>query len=169
MRGRAAESYYEEWLNDQITQGAGELMPWFSPDSLRVIVNAYIDKGVDFVKIGVTAHSQTDPALVFSQRQMNAIVEAIHKRGLMAEVHSRQQPFGTHLAGPGERTRWTRRRGRWWQRPFSRPAVRASQVAQAAGHRQDDHELHRRRMRDGLWAIGYGLLAISRTASRCYQ
>src|SRR5262249_14183236 len=76
FRGRVPESYYEERIDDEITQGAGELMPWFSPDSLRVIVNRYIDKGVDFVKIGVTAHPQTDPALVFSPRQMNAMVDA---------------------------------------------------------------------------------------------
>lgn len=97
FRGRDPENYYEEWLNDQITQGAGELMPWFGPDSLRVIVNAYIDKGVDFVKIGGTAHSQTDPGLVFSERQFKAIVDAIHQRGLMAETHS-TTPEGLYIA-----------------------------------------------------------------------
>jgi imidazolonepropionase-like amidohydrolase len=97
FRGRDPESYYEEWINDQITQGAGELMPWFGPDSLRVIVNAYIDKGVDFVKIGGTAHSQTDPGLVFSERQFKAIVDAVHKRGLMAETHS-TSPEGMYIA-----------------------------------------------------------------------
>lgn len=97
FRGRDPENYYEEWLNDQITQGAGELMPWFGPDSLRVIVNAYIDKGVDFVKIGGTAHSQTDPGLVFSERQFMAIVDAVHKRGLMAETHS-TSPEGMYIA-----------------------------------------------------------------------
>ncbi|MBC7895263.1 MAG: amidohydrolase family protein [Cytophagaceae bacterium] len=97
FRGRDPENYYEEFLNDQITQGAGELMPWFGPDSLRVIVNAYIDKGVDFVKIGGTAHSQTDPGLVFSERQFKAIVDAVHKRGLMAETHS-TTPEGMYIA-----------------------------------------------------------------------
>jgi len=97
FRGRDPESYYEEWINDQITQGAGELMPWFGPDSLRVIVNNYIDKGVDFVKIGGTVHSQTEPGLVFSERQFKAIVDAVHKRGLMAETHS-TTPEGMYIA-----------------------------------------------------------------------
>jgi imidazolonepropionase-like amidohydrolase len=97
FRGRDPESYYEEWLNDQITQGAGELMPWFGPDSLRVIVNNYIDKGVDFVKIGGTVHSQTEPGLVFSERQFKAIVDAVHKRGLMAETHA-TTPEGMYIA-----------------------------------------------------------------------
>ena len=97
FRGRDPESYYEEWVNDQITQGAGELMPWFGPDSLRVIVNNYIDKGVDFVKIGGTAHSQTDPGLIFSERQFKAIVDAVHKRGLMAETHA-TSPEGMYIA-----------------------------------------------------------------------
>jgi len=97
FRGRDPESYYEEWINDQITQGAGELMPWFGPDSLRVIVNNYIDKGVDFVKIGGTTHTQTEPGLVFSERQFKAIVDAVHKRGLMAETHA-TTPEGMYIA-----------------------------------------------------------------------
>ncbi|MEP7383433.1 MAG: amidohydrolase family protein [Gemmatimonadota bacterium] len=97
FRGRDPENYYEEWLNDQITQGAGELMPWFGPDSLKVIVNNYIDRGVDFVKIGGTVHSQTEPGLVFSERQFKAIVEAVHARGLMAETHS-TTPEGMYIA-----------------------------------------------------------------------
>ncbi|MCC6316128.1 MAG: amidohydrolase family protein [Gemmatimonadaceae bacterium] len=97
FRGRDPETYYEEWVNDQITQGAGELMPWFGPDSLRVIVNNYIDKGVDFVKIGGTSHTHTDPGLVFSERQFKAIVDAVHARGLMAETHS-TTPEGMYIA-----------------------------------------------------------------------
>ena len=97
FRGRDPENYYEEWINDQITQGAGELMPWFGPDSLRVIVNNYIDKGVDFVKIGGTTHTHTEPGLIFSERQFKAIVDAVHKRGLMAETHS-TTPEGLYIA-----------------------------------------------------------------------
>ena len=97
FRGRDPENYYEEWINDQITQGAGELMPWFGPDSLRVIVNNYIDKGVDFVKIGGTTHTHTEPGLIFSERQFKAIVDAVHKRGLMAETHS-TTPEGMYIA-----------------------------------------------------------------------
>jgi imidazolonepropionase-like amidohydrolase len=97
FRGRDPENYYEEWINDQITQGAGALMPWFGPDSLRVIVNAYIDKGVDFVKIGGTTHTHTEPGLTFSERQFKAIVDAVHKRGLMAETHS-TTPEGMYIA-----------------------------------------------------------------------
>lgn len=97
FRGRDPENYYEEWINDQITQGAGELMPWFGPDSLKVIVNAYIDKGVDFVKIGGTTHTHTEPGLVFSERQFKAIVDAVHARGLMAETHS-TTPEGMYIA-----------------------------------------------------------------------
>src|SRR5206468_4307713 len=57
----------------------------------------YIDKGVDFVKIGATAHSHLNPALVFSPRQMNAMVATIHKRGLMAETHA-TTPEGFYMA-----------------------------------------------------------------------
>src|SRR5262249_40616373 len=48
-------------------------------------------------KIGVTAHPQTDPALVFSPRQLNAVVDAIHKRGLMVDVHA-TTPEGMYMS-----------------------------------------------------------------------
>lgn len=97
FRGRDPETFFEEWVDDQMTEGAGELLPWLSPDSLTAAINRYMDKGVDFVKIGATAHPQTDPGLIFSQRQMNALVKAIHARGLMAETHA-TTPEGMYMA-----------------------------------------------------------------------
>lgn len=97
FRGRDPESYFEEWVNDQFTRGTGETLGWLSPDSLRAVVNRYIDLGVDFVKIGVTAHSHNVPTLVFSQRQLEAIVETVHSRGLVAETHA-TTPEGLHMS-----------------------------------------------------------------------
>jgi imidazolonepropionase-like amidohydrolase len=97
FRGRDPESYFEEWVNDQFTLGTGETLGWLSPDSLRAVMNRYIDLGVDFVKIGVTAHSHNVPTLVFSQRQLDAIVETIHQRGLVAETHA-TTPEGLHMS-----------------------------------------------------------------------
>lgn len=88
FRGRPPENYFEEWINDQHTRGSGELLAWMSPDELREAINAYIDHGVDFIKVGVTDHNHNSPQLIFSQRQLNAIVETAHERGLMAEVHA---------------------------------------------------------------------------------
>lgn len=97
FRGRDPESYFEEWVNDQMTQGTGETLGWLSPDSLRAVINRYIDLGVDFVKVGVTAHNHNVPTLVFSQRQLDAIVSTVHQRGLVAETHA-TTPEGLHMS-----------------------------------------------------------------------
>lgn len=88
FRGKPAETPFEEWVNEQFTRGSGELLGWMSPDELREAMNTYIDLGVDFIKIGVTDHNHNSPRLMFSQRQLNAIVETTHARGLVAEVHA---------------------------------------------------------------------------------
>jgi imidazolonepropionase-like amidohydrolase len=97
FRSRDPESYFEEWVNDQMTMGTGETLGWLSPDSLRAVMNRYIDLGVDFVKIGATAHSHNVPTLVFSQRQLDALVSTIHERGLIAETHA-TTPEGLHMS-----------------------------------------------------------------------
>lgn len=97
FRGRVPESYFEEWVNDQMALGTGETLGWLSPDSLRAVMNRYIDRGPDFVKIGVSAHDHNNPELVFSQRQLNAIVETIHQRGLIAETHA-TSPEALHMS-----------------------------------------------------------------------
>jgi len=57
-----------------------------SPDSLRVAMRAYLDKGPNFVKYGGTGH--TNNLITFSPRQQEALVDEVHKRGLFAETHS---------------------------------------------------------------------------------
>ena len=79
-------TYFDERMMDFIAQGAGEELLDMSPDELRVAIDAYLDKGPDFVKYGGTAH--TNNLITFSPRQQEAIVEEVHRRGLFAEVHS---------------------------------------------------------------------------------
>ncbi|WP_375211313.1 amidohydrolase family protein [Hyphococcus sp.] len=88
FRGREPESYFEEWVNDQITQGAGQDLGWKSPEELRQAINDYMDLGVDFVKVGLSDHDHNMPRLTFSLRQFKAIVETVHARGLPVEVHA---------------------------------------------------------------------------------
>jgi imidazolonepropionase-like amidohydrolase len=79
-------TYFDERMMDFIAQGAGEELLDLSPDELRVAMNKYLDKGPDFVKYGGTAH--TNSLITFSPRQQEALVDAVHKRGLFAETHS---------------------------------------------------------------------------------
>lgn len=87
----------EEQMNDAITQGAGEELIEMVPDSLHAAMNRYLNKGVDFVKFGGTSHSGYPTTLIFSERQVNVIVDETHRHGKPAETHS-TSPEGLYIA-----------------------------------------------------------------------
>jgi imidazolonepropionase-like amidohydrolase len=79
-------TFFDEQMMDFIAQGSGEELLDMSPDELRVAMRAYLDKGPNFVKYGGTSH--TNNLITFSPRQQEALVDEVHKRGLIAETHS---------------------------------------------------------------------------------
>lgn len=79
--------FQEQW-NDRIAQDAGEDLMDMTPEELRVAINAYLDKGPNFVKYGGTSHFRYPTLIGFSPRQQRVIVEETHKRGLVAETHA---------------------------------------------------------------------------------
>jgi imidazolonepropionase-like amidohydrolase len=79
---------FQEQVNDLITQGSGEELMDMTPEELRVAINKYLDKGVDFVKYGGTSHWNNPVFIGFSPAAQKALVEEVHKRGLVAETHS---------------------------------------------------------------------------------
>jgi imidazolonepropionase-like amidohydrolase len=81
-------SLFQERMNDAIAQGAGEELMSMTPAQLRGAIEAYLDKGVDFVKYGGTAHFNAPSLIGFSPAQQAVIVEATHARGLVAETHA---------------------------------------------------------------------------------
>ena len=81
-------SPFQEQVNDLITQGGGEELMDMTPDELRVAINKYMDKGVDFVKYGGTSHWNNPVFIGFSPDAQKALVEEVHKRGKVAETHS---------------------------------------------------------------------------------
>jgi imidazolonepropionase-like amidohydrolase len=88
---------FQEQINDFITQGAGEELMDMGPEQLRAAMNAYLDKGPDFIKYGGTGHF-TYPSLIgFSPDQQRVIVEEAHRRGKVAETHS-TSPEGLRLS-----------------------------------------------------------------------
>jgi imidazolonepropionase-like amidohydrolase len=82
----APATFFDERMMDFIAQGTGEELLDMSPDELRAAMNKYLDKGPDFVKYGGTSH--TNSLITFSPRQQEALVDAVHKRGKIAEVHA---------------------------------------------------------------------------------
>jgi imidazolonepropionase-like amidohydrolase len=79
-------TFFDERMMDFIAQGSGEELLDMAPDELRVAMRTYLDKGPDFVKYGGTSH--TNNLITFSPRQQEALVDEVHKRGLIAEVHA---------------------------------------------------------------------------------
>lgn len=93
----AGLTMFQEQMNDQITQGAGEDLVDMTPDELRVAINAYLDKGPDFIKYGGTAHFARPSFVGFSPEAQRVMVEEAHKRGKKAETHA-TTPDGLRLA-----------------------------------------------------------------------
>lgn len=80
------ETFFQERMNDLLTQGAGEELMDMNPEELRVAMDKYLDKGVDFIKYGGTTH--VDNTIIFSPRQQEVIVSETHKRGKFVDTHA---------------------------------------------------------------------------------
>ncbi len=88
---------FQEQMNELVSQGAGEELMLMTPKELRPAINAYMDKGVDFVKYGGTGHFSHPTFIGFSPEAQKALVEEVHRRGLIAETHS-TSPEGLRLS-----------------------------------------------------------------------
>ena len=93
----AGLTMFQEQMNDQVAQGAGEDLVDMTPEELRVAINAYLDKGPDFIKFGGTAHFARPSFIGFSPEAQRVMVEEAHKRGKKAETHS-TTPDGLRLS-----------------------------------------------------------------------
>jgi imidazolonepropionase-like amidohydrolase len=79
---------FQERMNELVSQGSGEDLMDMTPPELRVAINAYLDKGVNFVKYGGTGHTSKPTLIGFSPEAQKVLVEETHLRGLVAETHS---------------------------------------------------------------------------------
>jgi imidazolonepropionase-like amidohydrolase len=79
---------FQEQVNDEISQGAGEDLVDMELEELRVAIRAYLDKGPDFIKYGGSAHFARPALIGFSPEAQKVIVDEAHRRGRVAETHS---------------------------------------------------------------------------------
>ena len=79
---------FQEQMNDFIAQGGGEELMAMTPDELRGAINAYIDKGPDFLKYGGTSHFSEPTFIGFSPEAQKIIVDEGHRRNRFVETHS---------------------------------------------------------------------------------
>ena len=78
-------SLFQEQMNDAVAANGGEPLMNMTPAELRVAINKYMDQGVDFVKYGGTSHAFFPAMIGFSEAAQKALVEEVHKRGMVAE------------------------------------------------------------------------------------
>jgi imidazolonepropionase-like amidohydrolase len=95
--GPVGLTYFQEQLQDEFTQGAGEELVVMECEELRTAINAYLDKGVDFIKYGGTTHVMWPAAILFSPEAQRVIIEEAHRRGKFVETHS-TSPEGQRLS-----------------------------------------------------------------------
>jgi imidazolonepropionase-like amidohydrolase len=79
---------FQEQMNDYISQGGGEELMAMTPEELRAAMDAYIDKGPDFIKFGGTSHFSEPTFIGFSADAQKVIVEQAHRRNRFAETHA---------------------------------------------------------------------------------
>ncbi|MGH9383002.1 MAG: amidohydrolase family protein, partial [Vicinamibacterales bacterium] len=83
-----ALTLFQEQMNDEIAQGAGEDLVDLTPDELRKAIRSSLDKGPDFIKYGGTAHFARPAFIGFSPEAQRVMVEEAHARGRVAETHA---------------------------------------------------------------------------------
>ncbi|MGE5244134.1 MAG: amidohydrolase family protein [Betaproteobacteria bacterium] len=84
----AGLTLFQEQMNDEVAQGAGEELMTMTPEQLRVAIDAYLDKGPDFIKYGGTSHFEEPTYIGFSPEAQKVIVDEAHRRGRGAETHA---------------------------------------------------------------------------------
>lgn len=84
----AGLTLFQEQVNDEVSQGAGEDLVDQTIDELRTAIQAYLDKGPDFIKYGGTAHFARPAFIGFSAEAQKAMVEEAHRRNKVAETHA---------------------------------------------------------------------------------
>ena len=84
----AGLTLFQEQVNDDVSQGAGEDLVDLTPEELRTAIRAYLDKGPDFIKYGGTAHFARPAFIGFSPEAQKVMVEEAHRRNKGAETHA---------------------------------------------------------------------------------
>jgi imidazolonepropionase-like amidohydrolase len=79
---------FQEQMNDEVAQGAGEELMEMSPADLAKAIDAYLDRGPDFIKYGGTSHFSEPTFIGFSAEAQRTIVERAHARRKMVETHA---------------------------------------------------------------------------------
>src|SRR5262245_4181113 len=87
-RGASAPEDLQRRINAMWEATMGPRLLLMTPDEVRREMRAYLDKGVDFVKVAASTHGISPESLMFSPAVLKAMGEEVHKRGLVFETHT---------------------------------------------------------------------------------
>jgi imidazolonepropionase-like amidohydrolase len=87
-RGASSPDDLQKRINALWEVNMGPRLLLMTPDEVRHETQAYLDRGVDFVKVAVSAHGMKPEPLMFSPAVLRAMGEEVHKRGLGFESHT---------------------------------------------------------------------------------
>ena len=68
-------------------ENTGPDLMWDTPDQVRREIHRYLSRGIDFLKYAASGHREED-FLQFSPEQQQAIVEEVHRAGIIAQTHT---------------------------------------------------------------------------------
>jgi imidazolonepropionase-like amidohydrolase len=92
LYGKPVEGVSEQTIdriNAMWEQGVGKELVYLTPDEVRSRIRAYITKGVDFLKVGVSGHGgHTWAVLTFSPEVLQVIIEEARASGLTVQSHT---------------------------------------------------------------------------------
>lgn len=87
IEGVSAETI--ERINQRWEQGVGHEVLFMTPEELRVRIREYLDKGIDFIKIGISGHgAATNGLLNFSPKAIQVMIDEARARGLTVQAHT---------------------------------------------------------------------------------
>jgi imidazolonepropionase-like amidohydrolase len=68
-------------------ENVGQRLMYMTPDELRLEIRKYLGRGIDFLKFAVSGHQLTN-MFEFSPVAQRAIVDEVHKAGLIVQTHT---------------------------------------------------------------------------------
>jgi imidazolonepropionase-like amidohydrolase len=88
QRKSLEESSQVNSVNRLVSSGSGDELTVLSAGELGERVQAYVDRGLDFIKYGGTTHTNLSPMLpIFTLEQQKSLVRAVHDRGKFVSTH----------------------------------------------------------------------------------
>ena len=87
-RGAAISPLVQERINAIWEENVGPELAGMRPEEVRQEMRTYLARGVDFVKVAISAHGVRGEPLMFSPKVLKVIADEVHAAGKIYETHT---------------------------------------------------------------------------------